>query len=135
MRAEDGQIQGRLDAQDQFGDVAAHSRALLEAMTGEPVGEVKTFQLRPLAEDGIAVQGVDGVKAGPSPDHLERVKGRNKLGKLGPDKICEPFLIPCEIKTYRIILQGLPEQDKVSQSQFGSKDLREGWSEEAGPVA
>jgi hypothetical protein len=35
--------------QDEFGDVATHSRALLEPVTGEPVGEIKTFQLRPLA--------------------------------------------------------------------------------------
>jgi len=79
-RDEDGKIKRRFDASNQFGDVAPYCRALLEAVTGETVGEVKVFQLRPLAEYGIAVQGVDGIKAVPSPDYLERVKGRNKLG-------------------------------------------------------
>jgi hypothetical protein len=114
QRSENREVQGGLHPQDEFGDIAAHGRALLESMTGKPVGEVKALELRPLAEDGIAVQSVDGIKAGPSPDHLECVKGRNKLRKLWPEKIHEPFLIPREIKSHRIILQGLPEQDKIS---------------------
>jgi hypothetical protein len=84
-------------------------------MTGKAIGKIEASELRPFAEDGIAIQGVDGVKAGPSSHHLERVKGRHKLRKRRPDPVNEPFLIPAEIETHRIILKGPPEQDQVSR--------------------
>ena len=59
-RGEDGKIQRRLDAQNQFGEVAAYRRALLEPVPGKTVGKVEPFKLRPLAGSPRCAGGLHG---------------------------------------------------------------------------
>jgi hypothetical protein len=40
--------------------------ALLEAVPGKAIDQIKAVQLWPFAQNGVAVKGVDGVQAGPA---------------------------------------------------------------------
>ena len=47
--------------QDQLSQIPTHSVTLLEPVPGEPGAYVKAANLRPLPEDGVAIEGVDRI--------------------------------------------------------------------------
>ncbi len=79
-------------------------------MAGEAVGQEKSFEFRPLAEDGIVVQGVDRIEARPPPNQLQPLEGRNEFGQFQPQLVHEPVLVPGKIETHRVLVHGFSQQ-------------------------
>src|SRR5262245_27591546 len=70
--------------QDQFGDGAAGARPLLRAVAREPVGEIEVGDPGMRADDGVLVERVVVVEAGPGAHHLDALEGGHALSELRP---------------------------------------------------
>ena len=79
--------------QDQLGDGAARGGGLLRAVSGKAVGEVEVGQLRVRADDGVVVERVEVVEAGPGIDDLDALEGRNARRQLRPDLAVEEGVV------------------------------------------
>ena len=68
LEPEDREVQGHVAAvDDELGDRPADGRRLLDAVAAEAVREVQVRELRRRAEQGVVVERVDLVVAGPRP--------------------------------------------------------------------
>ena len=84
-----------------MGEVSSDGGCLLQAVAGEAIGEVEAFQFGPFAEEGVPVEGVDGVETGPGPDEPERFPGGDDGGELGPKGFDEIIFVPGKIEADR----------------------------------
>ena len=66
---------------------------LLRAVSGEAVGEIEVGQLRVRADDGVVVERVEVVEAGPGIDHLDAFERRHARRQLRPDLAVEEAVI------------------------------------------
>src|SRR5262249_48783428 len=94
---EDAQVERMRPAQDQLGAIAPNRVALLETVPREAVRQVETWQLGPFSHDGVAVEGIDLVQAGPAASDLQPVEAGHHLANLRPDQPLDPPPLPAQV--------------------------------------
>src|SRR4051812_14861552 len=74
---------------DELGDAAADGRRLLQPVAGEAVAEIKVRDLGGRPDDGVVVEEVHVVGAGPGAARPDRLEGRHAMRKRRPDPLLE----------------------------------------------
>ena len=88
--AEIGKVEAEIAAmRDVLGQAAPDRRRLLQAVTGKAVGEVEIGQAGRRSDDGVAVEPVHVIGAGPGPARPDRFEGGDAMGQRRPDRFLE----------------------------------------------
>ena len=104
--AERRQVEARIAAvDDQLGEAAADRRGLLQAVAGEADGKEQIADARQRADDGVVVEEVHVVVAGPCAAGLYRLEGGDAGGEHRPDRLLEEGVVHLEIGRRRIVLR------------------------------
>ncbi len=59
-----------------------------------------------MAQDGVTVQRVLGIKSGPASDELEGIESQDDFGQIRPKELLKTPPIPIEIKSHLVVFQG-----------------------------
>src|SRR6266478_1110299 len=91
---------------DELAERPSGGRRLLHAMPAETIDKIHVFEAGVTPDDGILIEGVVVVEAGPSALRLEGGKGRHAIGQRRPYDLVEHRVIDIEILAVRVLVLG-----------------------------